>query len=105
MNTDVPPALIEALRGRIGTRGLYEGQEFELIEILEHDPAVVLRDCSAAHTIQADMHGEAHRMVSKTHTVPVLSEVDPALHPVLRSFFPPETREALESMLPEGGAG
>jgi hypothetical protein len=102
MHRHVPPALLDALRDRIGTRGLYNGQEFELIEVLEHDPAVVLRDCGAAHTIQPDMHGEAHRMVNKTHTVPIASEVERGLHPVLKSFFPPETQRTLESLLAGG---
>lgn len=95
----IEPRLLEALRSHIGNRGLYQDQEYELIEVLEHDCAVVLRDCSAAQTIQSDMHGEAHRMVSKTHTVPVFSEVDSGFHPVLHTFFDSRSLQELEQTL------
>lgn len=91
--------LVAALRNQIGTHGRHEGREFELIEVLEHEPAVVLRDCGERCSIQNDMHGEAHRMVHTTHTVPVLSEVSASLHPVLTDFFPEAIVNALNSLV------
>ncbi len=81
--------LLSALRDQIGTRGKYQGRDYELIEVIEHEPAVVLRDCGAKHVIQNDMHGEAHRFVQETHTVAVFSEASDKLHPVLEEFFLP----------------
>ncbi len=91
--------LLSALREQIGTRGKYHGKEFEIIEVIEHEPAVVLRDCGAKHIIQSDMYGEAHRMVNETHTVAVFSDVDDKLHPVLEEFFPPQTYSKLQSII------
>lgn len=94
-----PPQLLDALRARIGVRGSHEGRELELIEVLEHEPALVLRDCGEAHTIQTDMHGEARRMVGKTHTVPVFSEVNDDFHPVLKALFPADAMAELNDIL------
>lgn len=96
---ELKPDLLLLLREQIGCRGLYNNQEYELIEVLEHDAALVLRDCSTAHTIQSDMHGEAHRMVSKTHTVPLFSEIDENLHPVLKDFFSATLVEQLQAVI------
>lgn len=94
----IEPKLLATLRRQIGSRGLYQNQEYELIEVLEHDNALVLRDCSKAHTIQSDMHGEAHRMVAKTHTVPIFSDVDAGLHPVIKEFFSQQQLPELEQL-------
>lgn len=97
--TDLPTELLDILHDLIGTRGFYQNSEYELIEILEHGPALVLRDCSEAHAIQNDMHGDAHRLVTKTHTVPLFSEVSHDLHPVLKEFFEPPQVDRLTQAL------
>jgi hypothetical protein len=97
---ELPQKLLSVLRDQIGTHGQYNGHDFELIEILEQEPAVVLRDCSDQHTIQNDMHGEAHRIVAKTHTVPLFSEVSYKLHPVIEEFFSPHILSVLQSHIP-----
>ncbi|MBN1377981.1 MAG: hypothetical protein JXA04_01965 [Gammaproteobacteria bacterium] len=96
---DISQKLLSALRNQIGALGRYNGQDFELIEVLEHEPALVLRECGKSHTIQDDLHGEAHRIVSKTHTVSIFSEVSDKLHPVLEEFFPPQTLTVLHSYI------
>ena len=96
---NLDPKLLDTLRSQIGYCGSYNNQEFELIEVLEHDAALVLRDCSHAHHIQTDMHGEARRMVSNTHTVPIFSEVEKALHPVLKEYFSAETVTELNHLI------
>jgi hypothetical protein len=91
--------LLTILREQIGAHGKYNGQDFELIEILEQEPAVVLQDCGAKHAIQNDMHGEAHRIVSTTHTIPLFSEVAVALHPVLADFLPKDISAQINSLI------
>lgn len=97
--TDLPTELLDILHDLIGTRGCYQNNEYEFIEVLEHGPALVLLDCSDDHAIQNDMHGEARRLVTKTHTVPLLSEVQHDLHPVLKDFFEPPQIERLTKAL------
>lgn len=59
------------LRALIGRRVRYKGELYEVFEILEHDPlALVLQNEAHLH-IQPDQHGEAHRRVPETVTVPI----------------------------------
>lgn len=64
------------LQTLIGRRARYQGELYEIFEVLENDPpALVLQN--VAHTrIQADQHGEAHRRVPETVTVPLAMEDD-----------------------------
>ena len=66
-----PTAKVGHLRNLIGTRARYHGTLFEIIEVLEDGPALVLQDCEKHTTIQADQHGEAHRRVPQTMTLPI----------------------------------
>ena len=97
----VPEIVLATLRELIGTRGYYQATEYEFIEVLEHGPELVLHDCSHAQTIQPDMHGEARRLVDKTHTVPLFSEVSHDLHPVLVDFFSPDIVHRLQQLAAE----
>ena len=63
----------EKLRGMIGLRVRYRGVCCEIVEILQEDLSVVLADLEAHLGIQADQHGEAHRRVPKTYTIPICS--------------------------------
>lgn len=65
--------IITTLRQYIGCFVLHQNRRFEIIEILEDEPALVLQDCEHRTTIQADQHGEAHRRVPQitTITIPV----------------------------------
>jgi hypothetical protein len=56
------------LRRLIGTRARYQGGIYEIVEVIEDEPALVLQDESHS-TIQADQYGEAHRRVPSTVTV------------------------------------
>lgn len=56
------------LRKLIGGRARYQGELYEIIEVLEDEPALVLQNCEHK-TIQADQHGEAHRRVPETVTL------------------------------------
>lgn len=62
---------VDHLRNLIGTRARYHGDLFEIIEILEDGPALVLQNCDEHTTIQADQLGEAHRRVPQTMTLSI----------------------------------
>ncbi len=63
---------IESLRSAIGQRVRFQNVIFEIIEILEDGPSFVLQDCEERTAIQPDQHGEAHRRVPQTMTLPIL---------------------------------
>lgn len=76
--TSVKPK-IAALRDSIGQRVRFRDVTFEIIEILEDGPSFVLQDCEKHTSIQPDQHGEAHRRVPNTMTLPVLMTTEGAL--------------------------
>lgn len=61
------------LRGLIGLQVHYERCDCVIVEVLEDGPSIVLRADNAT-CIQHDQHGEAHRHVPRTMTIPVLSK-------------------------------
>ncbi len=63
--------IIKTLRQQIGRYAQVEGAVYEVIEVLEEEPAMVLQDCEKHTTIQADQHGEAHRRVPETRTITI----------------------------------
>lgn len=56
------------LRKLIGARARHNGEIYEIVEVIEDEPALVLQD-ETHSTIQADQYGEAHRRVPSTVTV------------------------------------
>lgn len=72
---------IEALRDAIGRRVRFHDVIFEIIEILEDGPSFVLQNCEQHTSIQPDQHGEAHRRVPETMTLPVQLTDDGELDP------------------------
>ncbi len=78
LETESRPARLHAgsLRQLIGRRARYQGARYEIIEILEDGPSLVLQECGNHTIIQADQLGEAHRRVppTLTLTVPVIEK-------------------------------
>ena len=70
---------IDYLRNLIGVRARYHGALFEIIEVLEDGPSLVLQDCEKHTTIQADQHGEARRRVPLTMTLPIPMTISGAI--------------------------
>ncbi|MBL1432530.1 MAG: hypothetical protein COC09_09055 [Gammaproteobacteria bacterium] len=62
---------IGKIRGLIGRHVIYKESEYIVIEVLDEAPALVLETRDTV--IQADQHGEAHRRVPNTETIPVLN--------------------------------
>lgn len=68
--------IIDKLRQYLGKNVSYQGTIYEVMEILEETPALVLQDCEHHTTIQADQHGEAHRRVPQTRTITIPVDED-----------------------------
>ncbi len=65
---------LNQLRGMIGLQVMHLGCPCQVVEVLEDGPSLVLLDLEESRsTIQADQHGEAHRRVPVTYTIPVLN--------------------------------
>jgi len=73
---------MDNLRNLIGHEVKHEGQDCKIIEILEDDiPAIILQHHDHQTSIQADQHGEAHRKVPITITLPVIDRETGSFHP------------------------
>ncbi len=72
---------LHQLRGMIGQKVMHGGIEYVVVEVLEHSTELVLQEVCETTTIQANQHGDAHRKVPSTITIPVLSANKTELHP------------------------
>lgn len=75
----MPPSL-DALRSYIGREVSFDGQQCQIIEVLEDGPALVL-SCTRNSVIQPNQHGDATRRVPETRTIPILNRERTELHP------------------------
>lgn len=71
---------LEQLRGMIGLKVRHHGLSCQVIEVLEDGPSLVLQNCKAVSTIQANQFGDANRRVPQTQTIPVLTPDKTELH-------------------------
>lgn len=74
---------VEHLRDLIGLKVKHQGSLWEIIEVLEDGPSLVLRDCERHTVIQPDQHGEAHRRVPTTISIPLFDRDGSDLNPAL----------------------
>ncbi len=94
----------------IGMNGHYSGEEYQLVEIIDHPdassttkrgPEIVLVPADADRIIQDSMFGEARRKVDATFTVAALSDIKTKqLHPAFAEFVGNEIQRMLEASLP-----
>lgn len=78
---------IDNLRNLIGQKVNHEGIDCKIIEILEDDyPAVILQHHEHQTSIQADQHGEAHRKVPRTITLPIIDRESGSFHPAFNNL-------------------
>lgn len=77
---------LQQLRGMIGQHVQYQGDAYTVIEVLEQDTELVLQIQDEVHEIQPDQHGDAHRRVPATVTLPVLTADRSQLHPSFLSL-------------------
>ena len=72
---------LEQLRRMIGVRVRYELRRWQVIEVLEDGPSLVLQSIQGDKVIQTDKFGDGHRRAAETVTIPVLTPDRERLHP------------------------
>jgi len=72
---------LSQLRGMIGQRVVVESKRYQVIEVLENSTELVLQIEHKETNIQSNQHGDAHRRVPTTLTIPVLTADKMKLHP------------------------
>ncbi len=93
--------LLTELHALIGREVDYAGVYCQVIDVLSDGPSLVLGRLRDEGVIQPDQYGDAKRRVPKTYTVPLISEIDHDLHPVVRALAEPEQLEVLRALLSE----
>lgn len=70
------------LRGLIGTQVRFSDMNWEVIEIIEHGPELVLQSLStdSDRHIQSNQYGDAHRKVPRTLSIPVIDPISGGFH-------------------------
>lgn len=75
---------IQDLRRLIGRRVVHQGTPCLVVELLEHEPALVLEASGPREGIQDNQYGNPHRRVPEVFTIPFFEEPgSEALHPAL----------------------
>ncbi len=72
---------ISQLRQLIGVRVRYLEEIWQVIEILEDGPALVLESLQERKVVQQNQYGEGHRRVPQRLSVPILGGNRQSLHP------------------------
>jgi len=85
----------DQIRSMIGLQVKHHHVDCRIVEILEDGPAIILEDMEHHNSIQADQHGEAHRRVPQTYTIPVLT---PDKHEFSSAFLALEPLGPLEPL-------
>ncbi len=65
----------------IGLSFTWKGNSYIAIEIIDHPPTLIAQKSEPDHAIQSDVHGRAHREVSTTISIPILSPDGTQPHP------------------------
>lgn len=99
MTIKTSPELFSLLHDLIGTQGQYQDTLYTLIEVIKSDPMVVLEPIKAENIIQNTYQGEAKRYALKNYSIPLFSEVNKGLHPVLKAFLGQEITQLLEEQI------
>jgi hypothetical protein len=72
------------LRRLIGQRVLHQGIPCLVVELLEHEPALVLEASGPREGIQDNQYGDPHRRVAEVFTIPLFEAPgSKSLHPDL----------------------
>lgn len=63
----------DKLRQMIGLKVRFHGMACHIVEIVDDGPTLILEDLEQHFMIQTDQHGEAHRQVINSYTIPILT--------------------------------
>lgn len=77
---------IEQLRGLIGQRVIYMGENCCVIEVIEESLSIIVKHEDRDPEIQSDQHGHARRRAPQTAIIPVLNIAGDAFHPQFLSL-------------------
>lgn len=97
-----PPAAREAARllePLIGIRGQYGDRVIELFDVLEDGPQVAVLDASSGPRIQTNQYGDPLTRQHRILTLPVFSEIEADVHPVLRALLPDAILSELRQLI------
>ena len=72
---------LEQLRTLIGIRVIHSGELYQIIEVIESDPGLILQHCTNEKLIQENQFGDPTRRVTKSITIQVLTKDRTELHP------------------------
>ncbi len=73
----MPDYSVQQLRKLIGIEVIHQGLCCRIIEILEHEPALVLQSTGPREGIQDNQFGDPHRRVAEVYTIPLYDELHP----------------------------
>ncbi len=89
--------LIE-LQKLIGRRFRYEGIDYQVIEVLAEDYVLVISG-QDVNEMQMDQFGEPRRHCPETHMVPLQSDINQDLHPLVLALLHTTEAEKLRQLL------
>lgn len=90
--------LLHTLQALIGREAVVDGVHCQVIEILDHGPCVVVCETTGSE-IQSNQFGDPQRRVPRTHTLPLMSQIEKDLHPVVRALAGEDLTRRLRSLL------
>ena len=70
----MPCHTVQQLRKLIGRQVEHRGRCCRIVEILEHEPALVLEACGEREAIQDNQYGDPHRRVAEVFTIALFDE-------------------------------
>lgn len=76
-----PGMTLPQLRQMIGLQVRYRNDLWQVIELLEDGPTLVLEGLAGRKVVQGDQYGEGYRRAPRRLTVPLLDRAGEALHP------------------------
>lgn len=103
LTTEQTERLIDLLAPLIGVQGEVDGRMVELVEVLDEgprgEPGIALMETGLDRPIQVNQYGDPLSRHSLIRTLPLLSEVERDVHPVLRQLLPADVLKDLRHAL------
>ncbi|WP_081616894.1 MULTISPECIES: ATPase [unclassified Thioalkalivibrio] len=103
LTTEQAERLVDLLAPLIGVQGEVDGRMVELVEVLDEgprgEPGIALMETGLDRPIQANQYGDPLSRHSLVRTLPLLSEVERDVHPVLRQLLPEDVLTDLRRAL------
>ncbi len=72
---------LKQLRTLIGIKVIHSGEQYQIIEVIESDPGLILQNCTDKKLIQENQFGDPTRRAPKNITIQVLTKDRKELHP------------------------